>query len=250
MLERLDRFAAQIQVQRSTVVLAMWQYLLHHYSQQDALLVGLPFPARPAGVSEAAIGYFVNLLPVRADFSPALTLRSLTTATAERLAATTAHADVPFEELRERFAARDKAASLIEAAFVPEVPGSYRPTLDGLDVTPVPHDPGRSLFWLSLSLQSDGTALRLVFEYRDALWDAQSIARMAAHLVTLLAAGLTQPDATLAEFSMLTQGETDQLRALDGRREIRPAHPALHRWFEDRARVDPDAEAVRFLGVG
>ncbi len=249
-LERLDRFAAQIQVQRSTVVLAMWQYLLHHYSQQDALLVGLPFPARPAGVSEAAIGYFVNLLPVRADFSPALTLRSLTTATAERLAATTAHADVPFEELRERFAARDKAASLIEAAFVPEVPGSYRPTLDGLDVTPVPHDPGRSLFWLSLSLQSDGTALRLVFEYRDALWDAQSIARMAAHLVTLLAAGLTQPDATLAEFSMLTQGETDQLRALDGRREIRPAHPALHRWFEDRARVDPDAEAVRFLGRG
>ena len=247
---QLDDFATSMGIDRSTIILAMWQYLLRRYTNQDMVIVGVPVPNRPAATPPTMIGYFSDLLPVRADFPSGLTLRTQVTRTASRLSEAHAHSDVSFDDLVQRFGSRiAKSAQLIEVSFVPDIPGGWGPNLDGVQVTPLPHDPGRALFKLGLSLESAPEGgLHLVFDFSTALWDAETIDRMAGHLVALLSAGLSEPEAVLDRFAMLTDAEAVELRNVDARRDFPPEYPTLHRAFAAQVRQTPNAQAVRRAG--
>ncbi|WP_373199515.1 amino acid adenylation domain-containing protein [Mycobacterium marinum] len=250
-LRRLDDFAMESGVDRSTVVLGMWQHLLHRYSGQETVLVGVPVPNRPSEVPPATIGYFSNLLPVRSDLLPELTLRAQSNRTATQLAEVTAHGEIPFADLLERFGTRlQKSASLTEVSFVPEIALARGPRFDRVQTTPVPHDPKRALFKLGLVLQSDDKDLYLTFDFSTALWAPRTIERMAQHLVTLLTRGLAEPDVPLRSFAMLTDHEIEELRSVDGRRDIPHRHRTLHLGFEAQVDAAPKAEAVRSNGSG
>nr|WP_253900613.1 non-ribosomal peptide synthetase [Mycobacterium asiaticum] len=250
---QLDDFATRTDIDRSTIILAMWQYLLRRYTNQETVVVGVPVPNRPTEMPVPPIGYFSDLVPIRADLASGLTLQAHATRTAERLSEAYTHTDMSFDDLVERFGSRmPKGAQLIEVSFVPEIPGAWGPNLNGLQVSPVPHDPGRALFKLGLSLESDtcdvGGELQLVFDFSTALWDAETIERMGAHLVTLLAAGLSEPDVPLERFAMLTDAEAAELRNVDARQAYPPEHPTLHRAFAAQLKMRPGAEAVKFAG--
>ncbi len=238
---QLDDFATSMEIDRSTIILAMWQYLLRRYTNQDMVIVGVPVPNRPPATPPTMIGYFSDLLPVRADFPSGLTLQTQVTRTAARLFEAHAHSDVSFDDLVQRFGSRiAKSAQLIEVSFVPEIPGGWGPNLDGVQVTPLPHDPGRALFKLGLSLESASEGgLDLVFDFSTALWDAETVDRMAGHLVALLSAGLSEPEAVLDRFAMLTDAEAAELRNVDARRDFPPEYPTLHRAFAARCGKPP-----------
>src|SRR5262249_12383267 len=51
------------------VLTAAWQTLLHRYSGSDDIVVGCPFANRDHLEFERLIGFFVNTLPIRTNFS-------------------------------------------------------------------------------------------------------------------------------------------------------------------------------------
>lgn len=135
-------------------------------------------------------------------------------------------------------------------SFVPEIALARGPRFDRVQTTPVPHDPKRALFKLGLVLQSDDKDLYLTFDFSTALWAPRTIERMAQHLVTLLTRGLAEPDVPLRSFAMLTDHEIEELRSVDGRRDIPHRHRTLHLGFEAQVDAAPKAEAVRSNGSG
>lgn len=63
---RLREFARAQQVSLPTVLLGLYYALLHRHTRQDDVVVGIPTMGRPRAELATAIGYFVNVMAVRA----------------------------------------------------------------------------------------------------------------------------------------------------------------------------------------
>ncbi len=86
-------------------LLAVFQTLLHRYTGQPDLLVGSPTSGRTAAGLDRLVGYFVNPVALRTDFSTVSTFEDLLTLTRGTVLAALAHAEMPLARLAERLAA-------------------------------------------------------------------------------------------------------------------------------------------------
>src|SRR5690606_25785527 len=67
--ETLRAIGARNNMTLTMVVLAGFAALIHRYTDQDDIVIGIPSLGRDRVETEALLGFFVNTLPVRLDFS-------------------------------------------------------------------------------------------------------------------------------------------------------------------------------------
>ncbi|HLL48663.1 MAG TPA: condensation domain-containing protein, partial [Longimicrobiaceae bacterium] len=82
-------------------LLASWQVLLGRYAGQEDVVVGSPIAGRNRRETEGLIGFFVNMLALRADLGGDPTWRELLDRVRETALGAYAHQDLPFERLVE-----------------------------------------------------------------------------------------------------------------------------------------------------
>ena len=109
-------------------------------------------------------------------------------------------------------------------------------------------DTGTSKFDLSLFLVEEDGGLRGTLEYSTDLFEEATVARLAGHFRTLLAAACADPDQPLSCLPLLTGAEREQLQRWNATRQHYPQELLLHRLIEQQARRTPDAEAARCDG--
>jgi amino acid adenylation domain-containing protein len=80
-------------------LLAAFQVLIRSLSRQDSFLVGSPVSGRSRGETEGLIGFFVNMLALRAYLEDGLPFRRLLGRVRESVLAAWAHQEMPFDEL-------------------------------------------------------------------------------------------------------------------------------------------------------
>src|SRR6185312_9566145 len=104
--EAVHRLAAAHGSTPFVALLAAWQAVLSRWSGQEELLTGAPMAGRFSGewAREWAevVGYFVNLVPLRADLSGDPEVRELMARTRGTVLDALAHQDLPFALLTER----------------------------------------------------------------------------------------------------------------------------------------------------
>ncbi|MCY9076593.1 condensation domain-containing protein, partial [Bacillus inaquosorum] len=62
---QIKSFARTYYVNESAVFLCIYKVLLHHYTKQKDIIVGVPTMGRPEDSFESIIGYFINMMAVR-----------------------------------------------------------------------------------------------------------------------------------------------------------------------------------------
>src|SRR5262249_8415456 len=82
-------------------LLAAFKLLLHKYTKQDDIVVGLPVAGRNRAELENLIGFFVNSLVLRTDLSGDPVFRELLARVRAIALDAYAHQDLPFEKLVE-----------------------------------------------------------------------------------------------------------------------------------------------------
>lgn len=92
-------FAARHQVTFSTVVLAAVQVLVWNYTSQSRFLIGTPFSGRSRREFEQTVGFFVNLLPLVADFEGDPCFKDVVRAAAGELLGALEHEPLPLAEI-------------------------------------------------------------------------------------------------------------------------------------------------------
>ncbi|MEQ9672407.1 MAG: condensation domain-containing protein [Coleofasciculus sp. G2-EDA-02] len=180
-------------------LLAAFKTLLHHYSQQQDILVGSPIANRNRPEIEGLIGFFVNPLVLRTDLGGNPSFRELLQRVREVALAAYAHQDIPFEQLVNELQIERSLShnSLFQVWFVLQnVP---IPALDLADLTlkPLAIAPGTARHDLNLNLSETPTGLSGFFEYKTDLFEATTIADMAQQFEVLLHTIVEQPEVTL-----------------------------------------------------
>ncbi|HLL46334.1 MAG TPA: condensation domain-containing protein, partial [Longimicrobiaceae bacterium] len=229
-------------------VLAAWQALLGRYAGQEDVVVGSPIAGRNRRETEGLIGFFVNMLALRADLSGDPSWAELLGRVRETALGAYSHQELPFERLVEELNVERSLTHtpLFQAAFALDRAGGSDEQLRLGELALEPYGNGGHAvkFDLDLVLADSGDALSGGLVYRVALFEPETIGRMVGHLDTLLRAMASQPQQRLSEVSLLRGSERVQLLS-DSRAEPVDHPPAcVHELFSAQAARTPGLTAV------
>ncbi len=232
-------------------LLAAFKTLLYRYSGQDEILVGSPVTNRIQHELENVIGHFINTLVLRTDLSGRITFRELLKRQKAVVLDAYTNQDIPFEYLLETLQpARDPRKNpLFQVAFnLQDVPAQayWRSALN------LPGVKAKQLFThtqtakldLTLEIEELDGELIFSFEYNTDIFSAETIERMAGHLLTLIPAVTANPDRLLSEFPLMTAEEHQLLRLWNEQASSFPENRCIHSIFEDHAANQPEAIAL------
>ena len=240
----LRALAQREQMTLFIATLAAFQAFLWRYTRHDTIVVGSPVQNRSHPDLELLIGFFVNTLVLRADLSTRMTFRALLQQVREAALEAFAHQELPFEKLIEELQPeRDPTANpVFQVMFTLR---NLAPTSGAGSGVPPMITTGSAKFDLSLTLDDDGSVLKGGLEYKTALFEGATIARMAGHLTRFLSEIVLDLDRPIADVPLLDDAEQEALRAWN-RTDARyaAAAPCMPALFTAQAARTPDAVAV------
>ncbi|MEW5929611.1 MAG: amino acid adenylation domain-containing protein, partial [Gemmatimonadota bacterium] len=231
-------------------VLAGWQALLGRWAGQDDVLVGTPVAGRSRRETEGLIGFFVNLLALRTELGGDPAWDELLGRVRETSLGAYDHQDLPFERLVEELDVERSLthSPLVQAVFALHRAGADDERLRLGDVEMEPFGGGEraAKFDLDLVVGEAGEALAGTLVYRSALFEAATMARLAAHLETVLETMAADPARRLSELSLLRGAERAQvLEAWNATAAVLP-RACVHELFTEQAARAPHAPAVLY----
>jgi len=246
----LKQLAQREQVTLFMLLLASFQALLHRYSGQNDIRVGVPIANRNRLETEGLIGFFVNTQVLKAQFSEGLSFRDLLGQVRRTALAGQAWQDLPFEQLVDRLQPERSLSHnpLFQVMFNhqsqdPQVQHSTQ--LGALQVEGLSWESTTAQFDLTLNTfeSEDGVSASLI--YATDLFEAATIERLALHWQTLLEGIVSHPQQSVAELALLSAHEV-QLISHDWNANASPFadQPGIQHLIEARAAQQPEALAL------
>jgi amino acid adenylation domain-containing protein len=243
-----------------TLLLAVFQLLLHRYTGLDIFVVGSPASGRTRPDLQDVVGLFTNPVMMRADLSGLPAFTALLEQTRRSVLDALDHQDLPLALLAERlqperdasrsplfqamltlYRGRGQSESALSAFALGE-PGS-RLRLGGLELESMSLRDGFAQLDLALSAAALEEGLILALRYRTDLFDASTARRALGHLGALLAGAVAEPERIAGELPLLTTAESHQLREWNDTGTAR-GDGSLVELFEQQVDRAPEAVAL------
>ncbi|MFM9926615.1 amino acid adenylation domain-containing protein [Variovorax sp. H27-G14] len=221
--QRLQRQAHAQGGTRFMALLACFQVLLHRYTGQPDIRVGLPVANRHRPGTEGMVGFFVNTQVLRGRIDARQTLQEVFLQTRETALGAQMHQDLPFEQLVDALQPeRDASRTPLFQVMVNHQRSRMQALADlpGLTL----HDQALAertvQFELTLELLEDERGgVNVTLTYARELFEPSTMQRMAAHYQLLLQ--------SLADAPNLRVGDIELFDALD-MPDMQPAQHAQH----------------------
>ena len=253
---QIKAFAYSLHINRSVMFLGIFKVLLHRYTNQEDLIIGLPTFGRPQERFNPVIGYFINVLPIRSQVVGPKSFSDFARELQLTFVDGLDHAEYPFP-------------ALVRALNVPRIPGispvfqviflyqnfiqthipqyfqgngSNQPSIEFIDEI---NQEGE--YELELEVFEQSETFRLNFKYNPQLFNEETIARMVEHYLNLTVEVMKDPNIALDSYSFLSQTETKKLMIDWNATEVNyPKEKCVHLLFEEQVQKNLDAVAVVF----
>ncbi|WP_026607770.1 non-ribosomal peptide synthetase [Methylocapsa acidiphila] len=268
---RLDRdvatslrvLAAREKTSLFTLLLAVWQVLLHRYTGRRDIIVGSPSSGRLQGRFAGLVANCVNPIALRGDVDPRLPFLDFMRRLRETAQEALVHQEFPFsllvEELRpERFGDQwpvyqtwfvlQQATPGFPQALSALALGESGELFDlcGCAAAPLALRDRVENFDLKLMAAETDAGLLCSFQYRTALFRSETIDRVAAHFESLIVAVLRDPQRPIGELSMLTADDMREKARWNDTSRQWPDVGFLPQLIEAQASARGDAPALLF----
>lgn len=250
----LKRLAQQEESTLFMVLLLAFQTLLCRYTGQLDVVIGTPISGRDRIETEPLIGLFVNTLALRTSWSEGATFRALLRQVKTTVLNAYEHQSLPFEKIVEAIKPEriSGQSPIFQVMFqLRNLPKSLQDQGQdqGLRVEEMPTAQMFTAFDLNLDIVESDEGLVCHFLYRDELFDAEAITRLAGHFQTLLEGVVADPLQRVSYLPLLTAVEKQQiLTEWNSPSSICPSDRCVHQLFEAQVRRSPDAVAAVFEG--
>ncbi len=249
--ESLQSLARAHRVTLFMALLAAFGALLERHTGRRDILLGTPIANRNRAETVGLIGFFVNLLVLRADLSGDPGFDRLLARVREMALGAYGHQDLPFERLVEELQpARDLSRHpIFQVCFAMASTPWHTLDLPGLTLGFVDAGTAVELYDLTLQITETGHGLDARLSFNADLFDEATIARLGGHLEALLASLAEDPRRSAAEVEILAPAERRQLLGdWSGARPRTETPPPVHTLFEAQARLRPAAPAIVWKG--
>jgi len=228
-------------------LLAAFDCLLWRYTQRDDIAVGSLIANRNQMQVERLIGMFANAIVLRTDLSGDPTFSEVLRRVRQVTLDAYRNQDLPIDEVLQVLQVPrglDRNA-FFQVMFLLQNAASKAPALAGLSAQFVDVDPGIARADVLLELIDVDECLCGWFEYSTDLFEATTIARMAAHLRTLLEAIVADPEERISRLALLPARERRQVLVDWNDTETRlPRLGSFCDRFDRQVERAPDAMAV------
>jgi amino acid adenylation domain-containing protein len=232
------------------ILLAAFTVILHRYSEQDDVLVGLPVAGRTHRLVEGMIGFFINSLVLRTDLSGDPTFLELVARVRETTLSAFEHQDLPFEKLVEELhVPRDLGRNpLFQVTFqlinAPTL-ASGNGRAAAARPAPVPEvERGTAMFDLAFDLIEAPEGLLGRVEYSTDLFEAATVAGMAHSFEAVLSEVVRDPERPLSELLTSTPDERRRMEEWNATTVSWDGPQLLHELVAEQAARTPEAVAV------
>ena len=246
-----------------STLLAAFQVLLYRYSGEENIWVGSPTAGRAQAEFSNVVGYFVNPVILRADFSSDPTFNTFLDNARQTVLSALTYQDYPFNLLVERLQPeRDPGrAPLFQVMFVlHKVPllneqglssfalgeGGTKIQLGSLSLESLPSQQRVAQFDLTMAMAEGEGGLAGSLEYNTDLFEASTISRIVENFKCLLGAILTDPGRQVSQLPLMTESERRLLMGWNQPQADYPDDQCIHQVFEAQAEATPEAFALIF----
>ena len=219
--EKLRSFS---QTQDSTLfmlLLAGFQSLLHRYTGQHDIRVGVPSANRQRADIQNIVGFFINTLVLRADVTTRLPFSQLLQQVKSTTLDAQMHQDIPINEVLEALLSNNEQQSnrrnqdespLFQVMFNHQQRGLNAQCLPGLTAEELSWHSRTAKCDLQLhSEENDQGQLLLSFDYNTELFKPDTIERLSTHFSNLLQHVVQQPDLCIGDIQLLAASEQKRL---------------------------------------
>ncbi|HEY0183368.1 MAG TPA: condensation domain-containing protein, partial [Rhodopila sp.] len=164
-----------------TTLLAAFDILLHRYSGQSDIRIGVPVSGRQQFETEPVVGLFVNTLVIRTEITGSMRLGELLCQVHENVVGAQANQDLPFEKL---VADLQPVRSLNHSPLFQVMFNLFQTKqtdsvlLPGLEVSKLMSEVEQAQFDLTLNAQEADTGLELTLCYARRLFERDTALRM------------------------------------------------------------------------
>ncbi|MDZ3993046.1 non-ribosomal peptide synthetase [Pseudomonas sp. Teo4] len=246
--DTIKALAREQQASLFMVLLAAWQGLLHRYSGQGDLRVGVPNANRPRLETQGMVGFFINTQVLRAQLDGRLPFQQLLAQVRQATLEAQANQDLPFEQLLEALPeAREQGLFQVMFNHQQRDLSALR-RLPGLLAEELPWHSREAKFDLQLHSEEDHQGrLSLAFDYAAELFEASTVKRLAHHLLALLEQVCAQPQLALGEVQLLDEPARAQLLSW-GQAPAPTPQRLLVEQLNEQARLTPQRTALVWEG--
>lgn len=204
------------------VLFAVFGIVLHYYSGQDDLVLGTDVANRNRAETEGLIGFFVNQLPLRLDFSGNPTFnKELLGRVRERALEAYANQDLPFDRLVEKLNIERSLSynPVFQAKLVLQNTPKVDLELPGLTIKRLVVENETASYDLLLNVEETEQGLEGSLRYSTELFKPTTITGILEHFQMVLRTVVMQPDLHLNELSKLL-ADTDRTKQQQAEQEI------------------------------
>ncbi|MEO4013076.1 non-ribosomal peptide synthase/polyketide synthase [Pseudomonas sp. P2663] len=255
--EQLRATAQKHNITLFMLLLGAFNALLHRYTGQTDIRVGVPIANRHRAEIEGLIGFFVNTQVLRTKLDGQTRVDELLRAIKETALGAQAHQDLPFERLVEAL----KLERSLSHTPLFQVMYNHQPqvadistvsTASGLALGVIEWEGRTTQFDLTLDTYDLNTnekrgKLHAALTYANDLFDAATIARMAQHWTHLLQGMVSDSQQRISDLPLLENAEYQRI-VHDWNRadESFPQDLCIHELISEEVAANPNALAVTF----
>jgi amino acid adenylation domain-containing protein len=205
---KLKTFSNSNDVTLFMTLLASMNVLLHHYTAETDIVIGIPIAGRQHSDLENQIGFYLNTLALRTRFDEHQSFIKLLEQAREVALGAFEHQVYPFDKLVEDWGGtRDMSRHpLFDVAM--DMQNFSKPQMGtthssgSFRIEPYKTELKACKFDLTLYVQERKTSLNLYFEYNTDLFNAETIQLMAERFEKLLRDITENPHTRLSEFQL------------------------------------------------
>ncbi len=255
---RLQQFTQESRGTLQMVLLAILNTVLYKYTGQEDIVIGCGIAGRRHADVEEIVGMFVNSLAIRSYPESNKRFSDFYKEVADSCIAAYENQDVQFEDLLdklnvERDASRNPVfdISLIVQNFdrsraEKAALFAAAPDIDPGKLALIKYAPRTSKFDMDWFVEETGNDIHINLEYYAAIFNEQTIARLAGHFLNVLESVLDNPGIRLSHINLLTVAEAEELLTCYTSGEILPvaAGATVNSLFEQQAALHPVHTAV------
>ncbi|TMP46396.1 hypothetical protein CWB96_12395 [Pseudoalteromonas citrea] len=250
--KKLKALARAHSVTLYTLLLSVFNVLLHRYSGQTDITLGSPAANRTSYDTQDLIGFFVNAQPIRNQLDPVSKFDEFLAQVHNTVIKAQAHQDVPFESIVEHLSLERDASRhpIFQVMFSVQNFGeeanksAFFTPIDVDDIYQVAKHDLTVFVNDSVSQQSENE-LKLLLNFNTALFSDARIDNLAQHYVNLLEAICEAPDSPINELAMFTPVQRQQLLNASNRPHAAREQCALAERFDTLSAQYADTIALQ-----